>query len=167
VESLSSQNYGNNSRQVLNDLLSEKLNQFFWGALIMKNGRSELMGPLARRLGLAVFLVSVFATIVTSGLYLHAELKRDLKILIHSLMRWAECILPGIGARLWLSNAEGLVSLGPVIEGDSITAGNASQLPDGAAAFVLMEAKAAEQGGLESPGIYCGMGATGLFEMAC
>jgi len=59
------------------------------------------------------------------------------------------------------TNAEGLSSLGPVIEGGSITAGNASQLSDGAAACVLMEAKAAEQRGLEPLGIYRGMAVAG------
>ncbi len=59
------------------------------------------------------------------------------------------------------TNAEGLASLGPVIEGGSITAGNASQLSDGAAACVLMEAKAAEQRGLEPLGIYRGMAVAG------
>ena len=59
------------------------------------------------------------------------------------------------------TNAEGLSSLGPVIEGGSITAGNASQLSDGAAACVLMERKAAEQRGLEPLGIYRGMAVAG------
>ena len=59
------------------------------------------------------------------------------------------------------TNAEGLASLGPVIEGGSITAGNASQLSDGSAACVLMERKAAEQRGLEPLGIYRGMAVAG------
>lgn len=59
------------------------------------------------------------------------------------------------------TNAEGLSSLGPVIEGGSITAGNASQLSDGAAACVLMERKTAEQRGLEPLGIYRGMAVAG------
>ena len=59
------------------------------------------------------------------------------------------------------TNAEGLSSLGPVIEGGSITAGNASQLSDGSAACVLMERKTAEQRGLEPLGIYRGMAVAG------
>ena len=57
---------------------------------------------------------------------------------------------------------ESLQSLDPVVEGGSITAGNASQLSDGAAACVLMEAKLAEQQGLQPLGIYRGMMVAGL-----
>ena len=46
-------------------------------------------------------------------------------------------------------------------EGGYITAGNASQLSDGASAAVVMEAKLAEQRGLEPLGRYVGMMATG------
>ena len=63
---------------------------------------------------------------------------------------------------------EGLSGLGPVFkdgqtikEGQYITAGNASQLSDGASAAVVMEAKVAEQRGLEPLGIYRGMAAAG------
>lgn len=52
---------------------------------------------------------------------------------------------------------EGLASLNPVIEGGSVTAGNASQLSDGASACVLMEASLAEKRGLDVMGIYRGM----------
>ncbi len=46
------------------------------------------------------------------------------------------------------TTAETLGSLKPVVEGGVITAGNASQLSDGASACVLMEGKMAEQQGL-------------------
>jgi len=49
---------------------------------------------------------------------------------------------------------EGLASLGPVRENGFITAGNASQLSDGASATVIMEASVAEKRGLEPLGIY-------------
>jgi acetyl-CoA acetyltransferase family protein len=52
---------------------------------------------------------------------------------------------------------ESLQGLKPVIEGGCITAGNASQLSDGASACVVMEAKLAEQRGLNPLGIYRGM----------
>jgi acetyl-CoA C-acetyltransferase len=55
------------------------------------------------------------------------------------------------------TTGEGLAALKPVREGGFITAGNASQLSDGASACVLMEAKLAEQRGLEPLGIYRGM----------
>ncbi|MGE0211667.1 MAG: acetyl-CoA C-acyltransferase [Parvibaculaceae bacterium] len=48
-----------------------------------------------------------------------------------------------------------------VREGRYITAGNASQLSDGAAAAVLMEAKEAELRGLEPLGVYRGMAVAG------
>ncbi|MBT8142115.1 MAG: acetyl-CoA C-acyltransferase [Gammaproteobacteria bacterium] len=56
---------------------------------------------------------------------------------------------------------EGLQSLNPVIEGGTISAGNASQLSDGASAQVLMERKEAERRGLEPLGIYRGMTVAG------
>ena len=56
---------------------------------------------------------------------------------------------------------DGLASLNPVIEGGSVTAGNASQLSDGASACVLMEASLAEKRGLSVMGIYRGMAVAG------
>ena len=53
---------------------------------------------------------------------------------------------------------EGLAKLKPVRgDGYCITAGNASQLSDGASACVVMDAKLAERRGLEPLGIYRGM----------
>lgn len=57
---------------------------------------------------------------------------------------------------------EGLGGLKPVIEGGVITAGNASQLSDGASAAVLMDSKLAEQKGLQPLGAYRGMAVVGL-----
>ncbi|MDH4047124.1 MAG: acetyl-CoA C-acyltransferase [Gammaproteobacteria bacterium] len=63
---------------------------------------------------------------------------------------------------------EDLKKLSPVFKGGQkvqqgkfITAGNASQLSDGAAAVVLMEAKAAEKKGLEALGVCRGMTVAG------
>jgi acetyl-CoA C-acetyltransferase len=56
---------------------------------------------------------------------------------------------------------EGLKALRLVNEGGTITAGNASQLSDGASANVLMEAKLAEKRGLEPLGAYRGMAVVG------
>ncbi len=63
---------------------------------------------------------------------------------------------------------EGLAALKPVFkggqrikEGKYITAGNASQLSDGAAALVLMEAKEAERRGLKPLGRYVGIAVAG------
>jgi acetyl-CoA C-acetyltransferase len=55
----------------------------------------------------------------------------------------------------------GLQALKPVREGGCITAGNASQLSDGAAACVLMEGRLAEKRNLEPLGIYRGMAVAG------
>ena len=52
------------------------------------------------------------------------------------------------------TNAEGLAALKPVREDGFITAGNASQLSDGASAAVVMEASVAEKKGLEPLGYY-------------
>ncbi len=59
------------------------------------------------------------------------------------------------------TSADGLAGLKPVIDGGCITAGNASQLSDGAAACVVMDSKAAEQTGLQPLGIYRGMAVAG------
>ena len=57
---------------------------------------------------------------------------------------------------------EGLSSLKPVRgEGNFITAGNASQLSDGAAAVVVMEGKEAERRGLEPLGAFRGFAVAG------
>jgi len=57
---------------------------------------------------------------------------------------------------------EGLAALPPVLgPGTTITAGNASQLSDGASAAVLMEEKVAEKRGLTPLGRYIGMAAAG------
>ncbi|MDP6012092.1 MAG: acetyl-CoA C-acyltransferase [Alphaproteobacteria bacterium] len=58
---------------------------------------------------------------------------------------------------------EGLAGLQPVIgEGGFITAGNASQLSDGASACVVMDAKLAEQRGLEPLGTFRGFSVAAL-----
>ena len=59
------------------------------------------------------------------------------------------------------TSLQGLTNLKPVREGGSITAGNASQLSDGASACVLMEAAIAERRGLEPLGRYVGMAVAG------
>jgi len=59
------------------------------------------------------------------------------------------------------TTAQGLAALKPVREGGYITAGNASQLSDGASACVVMDAKVAEKRGLEPLGIYRGMAVAG------
>ncbi len=66
------------------------------------------------------------------------------------------------------TSLEGLANLKPVFkdgqriaEGKFITAGNASQLSDGASACVLMEEKEAERRGLQPLGIYRGIAVAG------
>ena len=57
---------------------------------------------------------------------------------------------------------EGLAKLGPVRgEGNYVTAGNASQLSDGAAAVVMMEAKEAERRGITPMGAFKGWAVAG------
>jgi acetyl-CoA C-acetyltransferase len=57
---------------------------------------------------------------------------------------------------------EGLAALKPVRgEGKTITAGNASQLSDGASACVLMNAKVAEKRGLQPLGVFRGFAVAG------
>jgi len=56
---------------------------------------------------------------------------------------------------------EGLAALTPVRDGGFITAGNASQLSDGASACVLMNAKLAEKRGLRPLGTFRGFAVAG------
>lgn len=55
------------------------------------------------------------------------------------------------------TTAEGLAKLKPVFEGGTTTAGNASQLSDGAAALVMMDADLAARRGLPILGLFKGM----------
>ena len=59
------------------------------------------------------------------------------------------------------TSLESLAALKPVVEGGTITAGNASQLSDGASAVVMMEAGLAAQRGLKPLGRYVGMAVAG------
>ncbi|MEW9921598.1 acetyl-CoA C-acyltransferase [Marimonas sp. MJW-29] len=65
-----------------------------------------------------------------------------------------ECNRPG-------TTLEGLLGLQPVREGGHVTAGNASQLSDGAAAVVVMDSKEAEKRGLEPLGAFKGFAVAG------
>jgi acetyl-CoA C-acetyltransferase len=59
------------------------------------------------------------------------------------------------------TSAEGLAKLKPVREGRFVTAGNASQLSDGASASVLMSAEEAARRGLTPLGIFRGLSIAG------
>lgn len=59
------------------------------------------------------------------------------------------------------TNIEGLSSLNPVVESGFITAGNASQLSDGASACVLMEAATAAKHAVTPLGVYRGIAVAG------
>lgn len=59
------------------------------------------------------------------------------------------------------TTAEGLAGLRTVREGGTITAGNASQLSDGASANVIMNSKEAEKRGLQPLGIFRGFAVAG------
>ncbi len=56
---------------------------------------------------------------------------------------------------------DGLRNLKPVLEGGCITAGNASQLSDGAAACVVMDGTLAAQRGIQPMGLYRGIAVAG------
>jgi acetyl-CoA C-acetyltransferase len=60
------------------------------------------------------------------------------------------------------TTAEGLASIKPVFEGKTISAGNASQLSDGASACVIMSDKIAAKKGLNPLGIFRGFVAVGV-----
>jgi acetyl-CoA C-acetyltransferase len=60
------------------------------------------------------------------------------------------------------TTADGLAKIKPVFEGKTISAGNASQLSDGASACVIMSDKIAAQKGLKPLGIFRGFVAAGV-----
>jgi acetyl-CoA C-acetyltransferase len=60
------------------------------------------------------------------------------------------------------TTAEGLAKIKPVFEGKTITAGNASQLSDGASACVIMSDTLAAQKGLKPLGVFRGFVAAGV-----
>jgi acetyl-CoA C-acetyltransferase len=60
------------------------------------------------------------------------------------------------------TTAEGLAKVKPVFEGKTISAGNASQLSDGASACVVMSDKLAAKKGLQPLGIFRGFVAAGV-----
>ena len=87
----------------------------------MKKNRSELTGPLARRLGLSVFLASIMITIFTSGVYLYGGLKADIKNIDTQLEEATNLYLPSISARLWVSDTDALkLDLGGMLNLQSI-----------------------------------------------
>jgi acetyl-CoA acetyltransferase family protein len=55
----------------------------------------------------------------------------------------------------------GLAALAPVLPGGTVTAGNASQLSDGASACVLMDSRVAARRGVAPMGVYRGMAVAG------
>jgi acetyl-CoA C-acetyltransferase len=60
------------------------------------------------------------------------------------------------------TTADGLAGLKPVVSADgTVTAGNASQLSDGASACVVMDARLAERRGLQPLGIFRGLAVAG------
>ncbi|MFM1990039.1 MAG: hypothetical protein RJA99_2996 [Pseudomonadota bacterium] len=59
------------------------------------------------------------------------------------------------------TTVEGIAKLKPVMEGGCITAGNASQLSDGASACVVMDATLAQKRGLQPLGIFRGFATAG------
>jgi acetyl-CoA C-acetyltransferase len=60
------------------------------------------------------------------------------------------------------TTAEGLAKIKPVFEGKTITAGNASQLSDGASACLIMSDALAAQKGLKPLGVFRGFVAAGV-----
>lgn len=71
------------------------------------------------------------------------------------LLERDECNRPG-------TTLEQLAALKPVLEGGTVTAGNASQLSDGASACVVMEAALAARRGLPVLGVFRGFTVAGL-----
>ena len=87
----------------------------------MKKNPSELTGPLARRLGLSVFLASIIITIITSGVYLYYGLKVEIKNIETQIEEMQNLYLPSISSRLWVSDIDSLqLDLGALLNLQSI-----------------------------------------------
>ncbi|MBP6116452.1 MAG: acetyl-CoA C-acyltransferase [Neisseriaceae bacterium] len=71
----------------------------------------------------------------------------------------AVCLMADEGVRA--TSAEGLAKLKPVLAGGSVTAGNASQLSDGASACVVMSRRKAEAMGIAPMGVFRGYAVAG------
>lgn len=74
---------------------------------------------------------------------------------VEVLLRKDECNRPE-------TTVEGLASLRPVLDGGTVTAGNASSLSDGASACVLVERTLAERRGIKPLAVYRGMAVAGV-----
>ncbi len=83
--------------------------------------------------------------------------KKDTKVVTEQKVSLSadECNRPG-------TTAKGLAGLPPVRAGKTVTAGNASQLSDGAAALVVMEAQEATRRGLSPLGALRGFAVAGV-----
>ena len=74
----------------------------------MKRYLEEWAGPLARRLGLSVFLISIFATLLISSVHLYTELQASIKNIETQIDQIKAVYLPSIGARLWVADIDSL-----------------------------------------------------------
>ena len=74
----------------------------------MNIASSILSGSLARRMSLAIFLISIAFTIVSSGIYLYVQLQADLKGIDKQLNEVRDSHLVAIGARLWVADTDSL-----------------------------------------------------------
>lgn len=89
--------------------------------MAMKKNHAELTGPLARRLGLSVFLASIIITILTSGVYLYTGLKADIRNIESQLEEVENLYLPSISAQLWVSDIDAIkLDLGSMLNLQSI-----------------------------------------------
>ncbi len=87
----------------------------------MKYFFSKWAGPLARRLVLSVFMISVLVTILTSVVSLYIELNKNLQEIETQLDEVKGVYLPSVSSRLWLGDIDALtLDLGGMIKLRSI-----------------------------------------------
>ena len=87
----------------------------------MKISNLKWAGPLARRLGVSVFLISIFVTILTSSFYLFIELKGDINNIEVKIDEVKDLYLPSITSRLWVADIDSLkLDLGGMLNLQSI-----------------------------------------------
>ena len=74
----------------------------------MKGQLGLFSSPLAKRISLAVFIVSISVTAITSSIFLYSQLQTELKNINTQLDEIKDSHLAGIGARVWVADLESL-----------------------------------------------------------
>ena len=75
---------------------------------MVKDSLAKFAGPLARRLGVSIFLISIVVTVLISSVNLYTELKSDIKNIDRQVDEIGRLYLPGIASRVWVSDVDSI-----------------------------------------------------------